>query len=295
MTKLTIVANCTDRKSVRPHPLLRVGSIPTRDSGARFAVWRQRVEESPQRVPLHDLYQGEAWQQVRGLTNDARAAGYDVETLVASAGLGLRDVTTAACSYAATFSGGHEDTVASGATESRQWWKRLGALSGSKSLADDAHDRVLLVLSESYARSMDEDLVRLANRGGDLLLVGGARDVDGVPRLPANRSLRSALGGTVSSVSIRMARRWMQRRTGTDLYCSGDAESWSQWAATAQQFEQFNRTPMTDGQMVNLIDELLISDPHLSASRALRLVRDGGIACEQKRFGAIFRTRADAL
>lgn len=295
MRKLTIVVNCTDRKSLVPTSNLRVRSLPPGDVASRFAVWRRRVEHATPQVALIDLYQGEAWQQVRGLTKDATATGYRVQTMVASAGLGLRDISTRASAYAATFAGGHADSVGSGADALRDWWRRLGSLSSTKSLIDDTGDRVVLVLSETYARSLDDDLVRLANRGGDLLLVGGARDIDGLPRLPANGALRAHLGGTVSSVGLRMARRWMQVRTGANLHCASDAQEWSRWARSVAQIEKYDRTPMTDTQVVVLIDKLLASEPDLSASRALRLVRDGGVACEQKRFGNLFRARVAML
>jgi hypothetical protein len=45
---------------------------------------------------------------------------------------------------------------------------------------------------------------------------------------------------------------------------------------------------MTDAQLSRLIRKLKTADPGLSATRALRQVRDVGIACEQKRFGHLF-------
>jgi hypothetical protein len=290
--KLTIVVNCTDRKSMAPEQNLRVGSLPEGDSNTRFTAWRQRVESAKPQVKLVDLYQGEAWQQARGLVEDARGAGYTVQTMVASAGLGLRDVSTEASAYAATFAGGHVDSVASNTAGLRDWWRRLCSLASTKSLVDETNDRILLVLSETYARSLDEDLSRLARRGGDLLLVGGARDIDGLPRLPANGSLRANLGGTASSISLRMARRWLQSRTGTNLYGSTDARAWSKWAGSVAHVESYDRTPMTDAQITALIDKLLAEQPNLSATRALRQIRDDGFACEQKRFGGLFRARA---
>lgn len=293
MPKLTIVVNCTDRKSVQPAPNLRLGSVPRGDNQARFEVWRRRVDHARAQVRLIDLYQGEAWQEVRGLSNDARHAGYSVTTLVASAGLGLRDVSTLASPYAATFAGGHPDSVASSAEDNRDWWRRLHGLNSAHSLTDSS-DRVLLVLSETYARSLEHDLTALADRGGDLLLVGGARDIDGLPRLPANRSLRAELGGTVSSVGLRMARRWLGRRTGTPLYTAKDASTWSKWAQSVARSEIYDRAPMTDAEIIECINKLSADEPDLSATRALRRLRDSGIACEQKRFGRIFRSVTDA-
>lgn len=293
MPKLTIVVNCTDRKSVRPAADLRLGSLPPGDNQARFELWRRRVGQARVQVPLIDLYQGEAWQEARGLSNDARQAGYSVTTLVASAGLGLRDVSTHASPYAATFAGGHPDSVASSAEQNRDWWRRLRDLESAQSLPNSS-DRVLLVLSETYARSVEDDLTALADRGGDLLLVGGARDIEGLPRLPANRSLRAELGGTASSVGLRMARRWLCRRTGTPLYTAKDASAWSKWAESVARSEIYDRTPMTDVEIVQCIKKLCADEPSLSATRALRRLRDAGIACEQKRFGRIFHSVVDA-
>ncbi|MCH9729240.1 MAG: hypothetical protein K0U84_06105 [Actinomycetia bacterium] len=292
MPKLTIVVNCTDRKSMQPAANLRLGSLPRGDNQARFEVWRRRVDQADAQVRLVDLYQGEAWQEVRGLSNDARHAGYSVTTLVASAGLGLRDVSTLASPYAATFAGGHPDSVASSAEDNRDWWRRLSGLKFAQSLTDSA-DRVLLVLSETYARSLEHDLIALADRGGDLLLVGGARDIDGLPRLPANRSLRAELGGTTSSVSLRMARRWLRCRTSTALHTARDASAWSDWAQSVARSEIYHRAPMTDAEIGQCINKLCADEPNLSATRALRRVRDAGIACEQKRFGRIFHSVMD--
>ncbi|ORU95797.1 hypothetical protein AWB93_22735 [Mycobacterium bohemicum] len=256
-------------------------------------MWRRRVGQAPAQVRLIDLYQGEAWQEVRGLSNDARHAGYFVTTLVASAGLGLRDVSTLASPYAATFAGGHPDSVASSAEENRDWWRRLRDLESAQSLTDTCGDRVLLVLSETYARSMEHDLIALANRGGDLLLVGGARDIDGLARLPANRSLRAELGGTTSSVGLRMARRWLRSSTGNHLYTSKDASAWSDWARSVARSENYHRAAATDADIVEWINTLCAAEPDLSATRALRRVRDAGIACEQKRFGRLFHSVVD--
>jgi len=291
--KLTVVVNCTDRKSMQPAASLRLGSLPRSDNQTRFEVWRRRVSQARTRVPLVDLYQGEAWQEVRGLSNDARHAGYSVTTLVASAGLGLRDVSTQACPYAATFASGHPDSVASSVPENRDWWQRLRELEYAQSLTESS-ERVLLVLSETYARSIEHDLIALADRGGDFLLVGGARDIDGLPRLPANRSLRAELGGTTSSVGLRMARRWLRCRTGTPLYNPKDASAWSNWAQSVAHSEVYHRVPMTDGEIIQWINRLLAEEPDLSATRALRRIRDAGIACEQKRFGRIFHSAVHA-
>lgn len=294
MTKLTIVVNCTERKSQTPVPELQARTLP--DGGVRRRVnsWRRRVQEAVPISALIDLYQGEAWQQVRGLVGDATSSGYTVRLLVASAGLGLRDADSKAPAYAATFAGGHQDTVVPPGLDSQLWWQALSDFDDSRSLVETTDDRVLLVLSENYARAMEYDLAALAGRGGDLLLVGGAKNIEGLPRLAADMGLRRELGGTASSITLRMARRWLAKSSANSIFCPKDHASWSKWSAAASQLERYDREPLTDAELRRVIRQLKAEDSSLSATRALRHLRDSGIACEQKRFGQLFRSTGAA-
>lgn len=252
-------------------------------------MWRRRVEGAHATTTLFDLYQGEAWQQVRGLVADIANSGIDVRLLVASAGLGLRDASNRAPAYAATFSSGHPDSVGSGQAETRDWWRRLHLFEATHKLPETAGKRVLLILSESYARAMDDELSALTARGGDLLLIGGARNILGLPRLAADTSLRRELGGTRSSLTIRMARAWLSRRSNSALHTVEDVRAWSKWTRSVSYIERYERSPMSDAQLTGLIRKLIAAEQGLSATRALRQVRDAGIACEQRRFGQLFR------
>ncbi|MGV0718634.1 hypothetical protein ABQE93_24845 [Mycolicibacterium sp. XJ662] len=292
MQKLTIVVNCTDRKSVSAAADLRIRSLPPGDTSTRFKSWRRRVGAAERSAKLLDLYMGEAWLQAKGLADDARKTGASVRMLVASAGLGLRNVTQMAPSYAATFASGQPDSVAD-VTQLSDWWQELGEMPQTVPLRDSAQESVLLVLSENYARAMDKDLRELATEGGNHMLVGGWRTIEGLPRLPADRELRHALGGTVSSLSLRMARKWLSRRTSTTLFTEADQQRWSRWAVRVRQPELYGRTPMSDDEVTHFILNLKCEDPSLSATRALRILRDRGFACEQKRFGLLFRTATE--
>ncbi|MFV1356921.1 hypothetical protein ABFV47_07600 [Mycolicibacterium fortuitum] len=294
MRKLTIIVNCTDRKSALPDPALRVRSLPSGDMESRFAAWDRSVTAATNRRRLLDLYQGEAWVQAKGLAADARAHGFEVRMLVASAGLGLNEVTQVAPPYAATFASGHADSVTDDLKQLPRWWSLLAGRPQSTSLAEHSDDSILMVLSENYARAMDQDLTELAACGGDHFLVGGWRHVDGLNRLAADRDLRESLGGTVSSLCLRMARRWLAERTGPNLWNKHDAAEWSDWAAITRKSENYQRRQTSDTEIVEIIESLVEHEPNLSATRALRQVRDSGIACEQKRFGSLFRDVAGA-
>lgn len=294
MQKLTVVVNCTDRKSVAPTDTLRARSLPPGATSDRSVEWRQRVVAAEPSVHLQNLYRGDAWVQAKGLASDAANRGTAVRLLVASAGLGLRDVTQLAPPYAATFASGHDDSVTTDPNELTHWWYQLAKLPNTVAVAELARESVLFVLSESYARAMDADLTSLATNGGDYLLVGGWRKIDGLARLPADRELRQKLGGTVSTINLRMARRWMAERRSDQLHAEDDSRRWARWAGRARRSETYERTPMTDSEIRQVIGVLIQVHSVSSATRALRLLRDQGIACEQKRFGALFREVVDA-
>ncbi|WP_344385416.1 hypothetical protein [Streptomyces thermolineatus] len=148
--------------------------------------------------------------------------------------------------------------------------------------------QALLVLSETYAQAMYRDLVKLATTGSDILLIGGARDLDGVTRIPADASLRHALGGTLTSLNVRMATSWLEYCTSGCLITSNAQVSWRAWAAQSARPERYSRTPMTDEAVVSFIKEMKALYPDSSRTGLLRLLRDKGMACEQKRFADLY-------
>lgn len=290
MRALTLVVNCTDRKSVRPDVKCQVRSLPSGSVDERHDEWTRRIRRGHPVTPLRHLYRGEAWLQALGLAADATDRGFRVRMMVASAGLGLRHVDSLAPSYSATFTGGQADSVASGTPHVRSWWSRLGNSEHSESLVESSDRRVLLVLSESYARAMHEDLVALGRRRGEVVMIGGAEDVEGLHRVRSDRALRAELGGTGSSLNLRIARAWLGQQDDGVLWDADAQHRWTKWCNSVRREERYNRTPGEDAEIVSAIEKLVALDQTLSATRALRIFRDSGMACEQKRFGRLFRS-----
>ena len=122
------------------------------------------------------------------------------------------------------------------------------------------------------------------------------------------------------------ARRWLARRSMDCLACQRTAICARRWAApsrasasewpddgwlgdrctrrcshpqmqqhgldgreSSRRSENYDRTPMTDGEIVKVIEEFFATNLIYRQRAHCGLVRDCGIACEQKRFGALFR------
>ena len=283
-----MVVTCTDRKVAAPQEALRVRSLPADDLAARAAAWVTRLAASKERFPLERLYQGDHWTRAVGLSAVAERAGFAPRLWVASAGLGLRPVSDSAPSYGATFSPRHADTVAATSAGTRQWWAHLQASVGATTLCNlGAAGPVIMVLSEVYSNGLAAEVKSLAALGGEVLLVGGAEDLPGVHRLPANAALRKPLGGTLTSLNARTAAAWLGHCTKGELLSVETQRLWEKWTQSAAQPERFSRTPLSDEQVVNFITTQHNLTPEYSRTKMHRLLRDGGMACEQKRFAQL--------
>ncbi|MEV6644605.1 hypothetical protein [Amycolatopsis sp. NPDC051371] len=235
------------------------------------------------------LYKGEHWQQVHTVVGAAARAGFEAELWVVSAGLGLQSTVASFPAYAATFSLGHEDSVASTGVDRRLWWKGLQERLGASTLVElGSRSSVLLVLSEVYGSALTAELRELGQVGGDVLLVGGSEDIPGVQRVRANGSLRKALGGTLTGLNARMAGSWLAHCEDGGLTSPTTTESWTRWVERSAHRETYNRTPMTDAEVKEFIRASAAKQHGISRTRLHRLLRESGRACEQKRFANLY-------
>jgi len=291
VNELPIVVTCTDRKASPPTAHLRARALPAGDLPQRAAEWARRLRIAQGQRQLAELYQGDQWRRALELTAAASRAGFTPRLYVASAGLGLRPVSSLAPSYAATFLTRHADSVASSTAQASHWWDHLRHLDGSRDLSDlaTAAGRMLVVLSQTYAQAMHRDLLALGTTGAEVVLIGGACDLDGVVRVPANAALRQAVGGTLTSLNARTAASWLEHCTPGHLITPAAQARWATWASQAAQHERYARTPVPDETVISFIKEMTSLHPHSSSrTRLLRMFRDKGMACEQKRFADLY-------
>lgn len=285
---LTIVVTCTDRKSLPVTQRLSFRDVPPGTPRERSRDWQERLRVATELRPLTSLYQGEQWKRSLVLAEVAKGEGFEPTVLVASAGLGLQALQVEAPSYSATFSRGKPDSVADNSQNAAAWWTELAQLPEAHDLAS-LRGRVLLVLSRSYALPMASDLATLGASGADVALIGGATELPGITRVPADAALRRRLGGTLSSLDQGMANHFLQLSYGPSDWLTDDhLRRWNSWASAARLKEVFDRHRRSDRDVKAWIRAMAAEQP-ISASRALREYRRQGNACEQSRFGRLHR------
>ncbi|MGA4980085.1 hypothetical protein [Streptomyces cinereoruber] len=182
--------------------------------------------------------------------------------------------------------------MASSSAQTADWWDHLQRLQGTvdlSRLAAQHGGRILLVLSETYAQAMHRELAALAAGGYDSVLIGGARNIGGITRIPANSGLRRALGGTLTSLNTRTAAAWLDNCTPGTLCTPSAMNRWNTWVEQTAVPETYARTPMSDGEVTAFIREKTAAlQPAPSRTRLLRMLRADGKACEQKRFADLY-------
>lgn len=312
--QLIILTNCTERKRGSDQAIHLSSLVgPIKERARR---WTRRLEHfSGDRVPAMDLYQGDHWTAVLGLVRRAERAGWDTELWVASAGYGLIPSHAAVLPYAATFAGGHVDSVGAGSglgakEAAKRWWAAMqgwqGPATGTpRTLADLAkrHPKAswLLVMSPTYLNAISEDLVEARHHlkfPDRLILVSGKpgpSEESLIPHwVPALEAGRGVLGGGCTSLNARV---------GSFLISHFPCDQWSAkaiqpemnlWAASLIPTDRPDRRRLTDAKVITFIRRALRKNPDASHSNLLRALRDQGLACEQKRFRGLFKSLKDS-
>lgn len=309
--RVRIVVSCADRKRLPPPVDLQLRNYPEQFAD-RVEQWTSRLESlGSSRLPANRMYKGEHWSVVLQLLDDAHGAGVDAELWIASAGYGLIQMRDEIESYAATFSPNSPDSVARSRAESEfnaAWWRHVSTwrertghnVSSIATLVDDdPRATVLVALSASYTRALQEDLLAAARslvRPDHLLLISAGdatKELEHI-RIPADARLQADLGGTLLSLNARIARL---------LVTEADEHHWNADRVRRRLTERldrlpplapFGRSPMTDEQVRDFVRQALLASPS-SRSTLLRKLRDAGRACEQKRFSRLYQEALEAM
>jgi hypothetical protein len=296
-----VIVTCTNRKS-RPVPdRFHLGSVPVADTDERAHNWICRLSDTSYSplVAARDLYAGEHWAVACSLPD--LAGGKLIRLWACSAGYGLIPAEAPLRPYAATFTGGHPDSVPGGVDGATAWWHALSLWEGPSSsqprsirelAAKEPTASFLLALSATYLDACREDIVAASNlvRDPDRFLVvsAGGRDRGLLTDFmaPADARLQALLGGTRQALNARIAAHLLSAGI---VSRAGATRHLNRLLAQQPSVPRYERKKLSDAEVLALIADGLARSPGASASRLLRQFRDAGYACEQARFGRLHR------
>jgi hypothetical protein len=307
-TRLHIVANCADRKRLVVPGECRLGAHQANGSISRLSSFMKALSSSRgDSIEAKDLYVGPYWAVVRELPLVADAAQIAASLWVASAGYGLVPSDAKLHGYSATFRVGEQDSVASTdepysvAEQVSAWWAGLARWNGPtrqpRRVTDlasaEPHAHVMVVASPRYVQAMADDLRGAARILGTRLIIVTSHEFGGGDPLnrnivPSQERLLPAVQGARPALHARVARHILAGARTHGLEAETLRSRYQELADSADFHATPERQSMTDQEVKRFIRRELVAAPDLSCTRALRVLRDAGRACEQKRFKNLF-------
>lgn len=303
MKNVLIIVPCTDRKRRKPAPNLSARNLPEVRISTLAKAWAERVSVQGDRVAARDLYCGRAFREAMDATELLNA-----NLKVISAGLGIVDQDQEIPSYSATVTPGYPDSILKripfGTASSSDWWYALQSeLPGVRGFRDEVKESraslVLIALTEKYAEMIQSDLEDLDAEEIARLRVFGAGIAKHLPErlvptvMPYDERFdgpQSPRPGTMSDFAPRALRHF------ADLLHSGQVLG-EDLEADRSELERHMtgwlpreipvRAKLSDDEVIEFIDASW-EETGGRSQVTLRLLRDSGHACEQKRFRDLF-------
>ena len=306
---VNFIVSCTNRKRFEASAETSVHKVGGADLAARLKLWKRNLRVTAAgEHRADDVYMGDHWSVVRTIPVEARTSGLSVQVWICSAGYGLIRPETPIKAYRATFTRGEDDYIAAGLSEDEhtlhRWWdgvcsyrfatqtKVPRTISGIA--AAFPRTPMLVALSADYLKAVAKDLagvlVRPYFRDHLSIVSCGTPQSHAIWKqhlLPCDASLAANLGGALTSLNARVARRLFQSLANDDL----TVETLTKVAASIDRVDGGmtpSRIPRSDDDVAEFIRAHLDKFPSTSKTRLLQEFRDKGRACEQKRFGVIY-------
>lgn len=280
------------------------------------------VSESLSKIKAKDLYIGSYWSTVRNLPEKVRLAGFESKLWVISAGYGLITGDENIHSYSATFAQGDDNSVSNGERDTseraeilRRWWKLISNYSLaentkprklSKLLQVHKNDYFLIIVSGDYLTAIERDLldgVKFLSSPENLLIITSKsfsnEDLKKnlVPtdaRLQCHQNCPQECDkhlirrGIRSSIGASLGEKIVEKITDGKFTSSKLKEFVESRIEKSPELFYLSRNRLTDTDVSGFINKELSEMPSASCTSLLRKLRDGGRACEGKRFKELY-------
>ena len=282
------------------------------DLASRAQSWWQRLEEDAgQAIPAESLYAGDHWTAVRKLPISASEQGLQSKSWVISAGYGLVPIEACIRPYSATFSGSHPDSVTNRVTKElprktilQTWWKTMCAMRSARmakphSLANIVNKTpkatFIIIASPDYLLAMEEDILKSLHSLSDpnqLIIISSPSERLSQPLLahiiPSVAQHQSLVGGALGSLHARVALMIIRNAHKWDLRADTLRTKLKKLAASSPPLRKYDRNRLSDLEVSKFVRQALKRSPRPSCTALLQELRDGGLACEQKRFTELY-------
>ena len=294
-----VVTTCSHRKTQRPVHAATPLALSQGKQGAVAKEWLAKARKLPLSGPADAFYAGRGF----GLAMEA-AQFAGARMYVVSAGLGIVRASRSIPAYGLTVSSGHEQSI-SGKILDRfdpaAWFSSLlqGVHSDTWSdVAGRKSGRILVALSRPYAEMVGTSLAKVSPKTLTRLRIFGVSLKAALPEslhdaiAPYDERLNTVFPGTRSDFAQRALLHFA--RSVAIKPSGGREDDYAAVSSTLKNLKAprlIQRPRLSDEQILAIIKKRLRKQSG-AVQMLAKLRHEDGVACEQSRFGRLYRLAA---
>lgn len=294
-----VITTCSHRKSANPTRAATPSSLSRGSQQAVTAQWIAKVGGLPECKPANTFYAGRAFGLAKEAANLSAARLY-----ILSAGLGIVPASRTIPAYGLTISARHEQSVSRkilGDFDPAEWFSSLLTSVYSdnwRGVAGRKSGRILMALSRPYAEMVGASLADAPPKMVERLRIFGASLEIALPAslhgaiAPYDERLNAILPGTRTDFAQRAMLHFA--RSVAAKPSRGREDDFVAVRSALKNLKlprPVQRPRLTDEEILAVIKKRLLMQS--GAARMLAALRhEEGIACEQSRFGRLYRIAA---
>jgi hypothetical protein len=153
----------------------------------------------------------------------------------------------------------------------------------------------VIIASPDYLLALEEDLLsslRVLPDPNQLIIVSSYSAALSQPLrdhiVPSVATLQSLVGGALGSLHARIALMILENAHKWELRADTLRKRLIKLAANSPQLRKYDRKRLSDTEVNEFVRQTLKRTPQPSCTAVLEELRNGGLACEQKRFKEIY-------
>lgn len=294
-----VITTCSHRKSVKPPRAATPSSLSRGNQSAVAADWIAKVDGLPSCRSADTFYVGRAFGLAKEAANFSAARFY-----ILSAGLGIVPASRSIPAYGLTVSPRHEQSVLPkilGDFDPADWFSSLLTTAHSDEWSDVAggkSGRILIALSQPYAEMVGASLADAPRRMLERLRIFGISLEAALPATlhaaiaPYDERLNAIFPGTRTDFAQRAMLHFA--RSVAPRPSKGREDDFAAVRSSLKSLKLprlVQRPRVTDEEILAVIKRRLRMQS--GAARMLAALRhEEGVACEQSRFGRLYRIAA---
>jgi len=294
---IEIISSCTNSKTKIPNKTLTIEYYDKEKSlDEIIKIWKNIINENKfDKYLTTYLYKGIGWKATLN-TYNFFSNYYKTELYIASAGYGLIHHDTKISSYDATFAPrtlNSIDKFNKDKASNIKWWDSINSFQVN-SFSDDSY--IFVVLPHNYLIATQNFIQKLIEVHGKRVFIFRANQNEVLSFMKGytvefDLRFNSYQTGTLSSLLAR-AVLWLSKEIVEHkipfehhLFQEHIEKKMKNYTL----YKMPKREQLSEEKLIKKIENMIANDGIRTASKGLRKLRESGIACEQKRFGSLFK------